>query len=145
MTQQQVSRSSKTLVEAIRDGDFETPALMGWNPWEKWRRDVGLRPTARTDGEATTSAQESALWKSTMLELYGDDWPLKLLEQGEELVVATTQPGEPSEQPAAGAYDVQPFVPGEQPAEGARLETPRRAPAAQESQGPGSGQGPSPG
>ena len=143
-TQQQVSLSSKTLVQAIRDGDVESPALMGWNPWQQWRRDVGLRPTAAADGEATTSAQESALWKSPMLELYGTEWPLKLVEHGEALVVATTQPSEPSRQPAAGA-DAQPFVPGEQPAEGACLETPRQAPAAQESQGPGSGLGPSPG
>ena len=145
MTQQQVSRSSKTLVQAVRDGDVETPALMSWNPWQQWRRDVGLRPTAAADGEATTSAQESALWKSTMLELYGTEWPLKLAEYLEAVVVATTQPdgpsgqpvagapvvlvpveatttqpGEPSEstaaQPAAGADDAQPFVPGEQPA-----------------------------
>ena len=157
------------LVEAIRDGDVESPALMGWNPWQQWRRDAGLRPTAATDGEATTSAQESALWKSTMLELYGTEWPLKLAEHSEALVVvpgqsseprgqpaagapvvlgpvvATTQPGRPSEPPAAGADDVQPFVPGEQPAEGARLETPRRAPAVQENEGPGSGLGSGPG
>ena len=175
MTQQQVSRSSKTLVQAIRDRDVESPALMSWNPWQQWRRDVGLRPTAAADGEATTSAQESALWKATMLELYGTEWPLMLASDldrppppalvvvpgqssepsgqpaaGAPVVLVpveatTTQPGEPSEQPAAGAYDVQPFVPGEQPAEGARLETPRRAPAAQESQAPGSGLGPSPG
>ena len=122
MTQQQVSLSSKTLVEAIRDGDVESPALMSWNPWQQWRRDAGLRPTAAADGEATTSAQESALWKSTMLELYGTEWPLKLLEQGEALVVATTQPDGPGGQPAAGALVIgttQPGEPGLEPAAGA--------------------------
>ena len=73
MTQQQVSGSSKTLVEAIRDGEVEQPALMSWNKWQQWRRDKGLRPTAAVDSEATTGAQESALWKSIMLELYGDE------------------------------------------------------------------------
>ena len=122
MTQQQVSRSSKTLVQAIRDRDVESPALMSWNPWQQWRRDAGLRPTAAADGEATTSAQESALWKSTMLELYGTEWPLKLLEQGEALVVATTQPDGPGGQPAAGALVIgttQPGEPGLEPAAGA--------------------------
>ena len=69
----QVSGSSKTLLEVIRDGEVEQPALIKWNKWQQWRRDVGHRPTAAAGGEATTSAQESALWKSIMLELYGDE------------------------------------------------------------------------
>ena len=147
---QQVSGSDKTLLVAIRDGEIPRPELMRWNAWQQWRRGVGMRPTTLRDGNTTTNTEESALWKSIMLELYGTEWPLMLASNLDDppapaLVVATTQPSEPSEQPAAGADDAQPFVPGEQPAEGARLETPRRAPAVQESPGPGSGRGSGPG
>ena len=77
----QVSRSDKTLLEAIRASDVPTPALMRWNDWQVWRRDFGRRPTISTDGHALSQAQESALWKSVMLELYGPDWSVQLLSQ----------------------------------------------------------------
>ena len=132
MTQQQVSGSSKTLLAAIRDKDVESPALMRWNTWQQWRRDAGLRPTAAADGEATTSAQESALWKSTMLELYGTEWALMLasLEELDEAAATalaparTRQLSEPSlQEPAASAEplqpNLQPGVPSPEPAAGA--------------------------
>ena len=78
----QVSRSDKTLLEAIRAADVPTPQLMRWNDWQVWRRDFGRRPTAGTDGHFLTQAQESALWKSVMLDLYGADWAVLLLSQG---------------------------------------------------------------
>ena len=123
MTQQQVSGSSKTLVEAIRDGEVEQPALMSWNKWQQWRRDKGLRPTAAVDGEATTGAQESALWKSIMLELYGDEWPLMLASvlvepQAPALAAATPLPSEPGLVLAAGAELSQPSVPSQESAAG---------------------------
>ena len=41
MTSRQVTGSEKELRQAIRDGDLPQPPLMLWNPWQKWRRDVG--------------------------------------------------------------------------------------------------------
>ena len=148
MTQRQVSLSSKTLSEAIKDRDVERPALMRWNDWQQWRRDVGSRPTAAVDGEATTSAQESALWKSIMLELYGTEWPLMLASNLDNppapplsLATATPQLGEPSLEPAANAESSQRSAPSLEPVAGAgqatEVVTPRQAPAVHVS--PGSG------
>ena len=36
-------------------------------------------PRMATDGYAVTRAQESALWKAVMLDLYGDDWSVRLV------------------------------------------------------------------
>ena len=102
---QQVSGSEKTLLNAIRDGDIERPRLMQWNDWQIWRRDVGRRPTAARDGRSTTTTVESALWKSIMCELYGDDWLLRLAQGGDlpEETVESSLPSVPSPVPAAGA------------------------------------------
>ena len=90
---QQVSGSNLTLKDAIRSGAVEVPALMQWNTWQQWRRDTGLRPTAAADGEATTTALESALWKSTMLELYGPEWSLRLASNDEAQAPALVAQG----------------------------------------------------
>ena len=82
-TAQQVSGSEKTLLRCIGDGEIPKPALMQWNEWQVWRRDVGKRPSAAIDGEATSSGQESALWKAVMLEYYGPDWLMQLATRGE--------------------------------------------------------------
>jgi len=37
-----------------------------------------MRPTVAVDGSNTSTAQESALWKSTMLDLYGTEWAIDL-------------------------------------------------------------------
>ena len=105
----QVSGSTKTLLIAIRDGDVPKPGLMGWNEWQQWRRDVGGRPTVVRDGATTTTTQESALWKSVMCELYGDQWALTLAS-GEAMgpVAQAPLPSEPGLAPAAGAGAVTP-------------------------------------
>ena len=90
---QQVSGSNKTLKDAIRDGDVQVPVLMRWNTWQQWRRDTGLRPTAAVDGEATTTGLESVLWKSTMLDLYGEDWTFELLGKDEAQAPALVAQG----------------------------------------------------
>ena len=90
---QQVSGSNKILKDAVRDGDVEVPALMHWNTWQQWRRDMGLRPTALVDGEATTLALESSLWKSTMLQLYRPEWLLRLASNDEAQALALVAQG----------------------------------------------------
>ena len=75
----QVSGSEKTLIAAIEDGDVQRPALMGWNEWQSWRSTAGRMPRMGVDGYSVTRAQESALWKSVMLDLYGDDWSFQLV------------------------------------------------------------------
>ena len=81
---QQVSGSDKTLLEAIRDGDVPEPALMRWNEWQAWRSSAGRRPRQATDGYSVSQAQESAIWKSVMLELYGTEWSVQLASMEDE-------------------------------------------------------------
>ena len=109
---QQVSGSDKTLLEAIRDGDVPEPALMRWNAWQTWRSTAaGRLPTMSVDGYSVSRAQESALWKSVMLELYGTEWSMQLDSIDDPYVypaisaqIASPSPlGEPSYEPAAGA------------------------------------------
>ena len=111
---QQVAGSSKTLLECIRDDEIERPALMRWNAWQVWRSGAGRRPLVSRDGHTTTNAEESALWKSVMCELYGTEWSIQIAS--EEIEAATgaapsSQPSEPGLVPAAGAESLQPCVP----------------------------------
>ena len=76
---QQVSGSDRTLLEAIRDEEVPSPDLMSWNDWQAWRSTTGRMPRAATDGYSVTRAQESALWKAVMLDLYGEDWSIRLV------------------------------------------------------------------
>ena len=62
----QVSDSTKTLLDAIRDGDVPRPGLMRWNAWQTWRRGEGRRPLVSRDGVTTSNAEESALRKSVI-------------------------------------------------------------------------------
>ena len=74
----QVSGSDKTLIDAIRDGEVPQPILMSWNAWQAWRSRAGRMPRQATDGYTVTRAQEVALWKAVMNELYGEDWSIQL-------------------------------------------------------------------
>ena len=76
---QQVSGSDKTLLEAIRDEEVPSPDLMSWNDWQVWRSTTGRMPRVATDGYSVTRAQEVALWKAVMLDLYGEDWSIRLV------------------------------------------------------------------
>ena len=75
---QEVSGSEKTLLAAIKDGEVPEPQLMRWNAWQRWRSELGRRPTSAVDGYTTSAAQESALWKAVMAELHGPDWAVSL-------------------------------------------------------------------
>ena len=119
----QVSQSAKTLLEAVREGEVPRPALMGWNDWQVWRRDLGRRPLVAVDGSTTSTAQESALWKSTMLELYGAEWSIELVSAEVVREDPATQLSAPSAQPAAdagatGAAEVPPLFAERSPGSG---------------------------
>ena len=109
MTSREVSGSDKTLKQAIEDGDVEPPPLLEWNKWQKWRRDVGKRPSLRVDGGTTSNTEEAALWKRTMEDRYGSDWATQLMtqvaeteapEEAEEAVQSSTVP---SAEPASAS------------------------------------------
>ena len=106
---QQVSGSERTLIEAIRHGEVPRPPLMGWNDFQVWRRDHGKRPTQAVDGYVTETPVETALWRSVMMDLYGEDWSVRVAagetgatERGP--AASVPQPGSMSVKPSAGAH-----------------------------------------
>jgi hypothetical protein len=113
MTSRQVTGSEKELRQAIQDGDLPKPPLMLWNPWQKWRRDFGGRPTSTVDGATTSNPTKSALWKSVMLDLYSPEWAVltasaDVTEEGppEVPITAGTMPASvASLEPSAAAND----------------------------------------
>ena len=60
-----------TLSECIADGRVPVPDRMSFPKWQAWRRGEGRRPVLRRDGRGISTKDEVALWKSTMVELYG--------------------------------------------------------------------------
>ena len=142
MTSQEVSGSTLTLKQAIDAGEIEVPGLLEWNAWQKWRRDVGKRPTQRVDGRTTSNTEEAALWKATMQDRHGSDWSMQLMTQ-----VAETQTGlgaeadvaQASSVPSGGPAAADVLPPQEPPALGAQPSTPR---AGRTEASPGSGNGP---
>ena len=90
MTHTQVSGSEKTLLQAIRDEDIERPILMRWNAWLRWRSGNGKRPNLPRDGVTITNAEESAIWRSVMNDLYGDQWSVQLAAEDDDEAVSYT-------------------------------------------------------
>ena len=76
---QQVAGSELDLSTAIQQGEVPVPVLQNWNDWQAWRREFGRRPLQRVDGYHTTGPQESTLWRSTMLEFFGENWAEQLV------------------------------------------------------------------
>ena len=70
----EVADSSDSLITLIDNGEVPIPAMMSFNDWQKWRRDVGRRPTVRTNGVGTSSTDEVKIWRSSMIHVYGVDW-----------------------------------------------------------------------
>ena len=142
MTSSEVSGSTLTLKQAIDAGEIEPPGLLEWNAWQKWRRDVGKRPTQRADGRTTSNTEEAALWKATMEDRYGSDWSMQLMTQ-----VAETETGlgaeadvvQASTVPSGGPAAADVIQPQEPQAQGAQPSTPR---AGRTEVSPGSGNGP---
>ena len=146
----QVSGSAKTLLDAIQDGDVERPGLMRWNAWQQWRRGAGRSPVAARDGTTTTNAEESALWKSVMCDLYGTEWSIQLAAAEHEEAEVAPEAAPSAVAPPAGATSSQPLEPSLVPAEGAGSplgpgpsieESPGSGDARTGAAGPGSGRG----
>ena len=55
-----------TLLQAIEEGVTPVPGQLSFPQRQRWRKDVGLRPTTRVDGQGTTTREEVALWESVM-------------------------------------------------------------------------------
>ena len=89
------------LLEAIRNEDVPKPALMDFNDWQVWRRDLGKRPLRSRDGVYTTSKFEVTLWRATMLELYGNTWQNDLLSARADALAAEEVDVEAEEVPLA--------------------------------------------
>ena len=83
----EVSETDRTLMQEILDRKVAKPELMGFNAWQKWRKEVGRRPTRAEDGRSTTPREEADLWRRTMASLYGESWreDLALSEADEEV------------------------------------------------------------
>ena len=62
-----------TLSQCLADGRVPVPDRMSFPKWQQWRKAEGRRPTKRKDGVGLSTAQEVALWRATMEELYGKD------------------------------------------------------------------------
>ena len=100
---------------------MERPPLLKWNEWQQWRRDVGRRPTAAAD-RSTTTTQESAFYKSVMLEVHGEDWAVQLA------MLELDQPVEESGTPVPEEFGDRPSGAsrGEQSPDGVRSPIPVR-------------------
>ena len=80
----EVSKSERTLLEAIAAGEVPKPEPLSYNAWLNWRKWHGKRPVTKTDGFCTTSAQERELRKLVLRHLYGDDFEQQVQTAEEE-------------------------------------------------------------
>ena len=93
----EVSLTNDSLAKCIGDGSVAMPELTDFNKWQAWRRDAGKRPkTLLGDSRATTTGEESTLWRATMQRLYGADWRADLQRKVEEAQVAAAE-GDPED------------------------------------------------
>ena len=102
-----------TLREAIEQNVVPTPGLVDWNDWQRWRRDVGMRPTYPDDGVMLDNRVEATLWRETMEHLYGAQW-LEDLSTGPAALRAEAPGPAASADLGADGSQVQP--PAERPA-----------------------------
>ena len=80
----EVAGSEESLLVLIDRGEVPTPALMTFNGWQKWRRDVGRRPTVRKDGVGTIPRAEAEHWRSSMSHAHGSDWLTELYDSEDD-------------------------------------------------------------
>ena len=109
----EVSKTTRTLMQEILDQNVAKPELMGFNAWQKWRKEAGKRPTRAEDGQPTTSREEAALWRRTMASLYGESWreDLAIAEADEEEVAAESPAAEPRPIPQGALSGLPPGPP----------------------------------
>ena len=64
----EVRGSTKSLLQAIEDGDVPRPGLLGYQDWNSWRAREGQRPSKIRDGDerTTSTAEEAQLWRNVM-------------------------------------------------------------------------------
>ena len=85
-----------TLEQAIDNGTILKPSRLTWRDWQKWRKNpFGGRRATKTGGSTrpTTTQEESKLWQSTMVRLYGGDWLANLHGEEEEPVQEDKEEG----------------------------------------------------
>ena len=85
-----------TLQEAIDNGTIVKPSRLTWRDWQKWRKNpFGGRRATKNGGSTrpTTTQEESKLWQSTMVRLYGGDWLADLHGEEEEPVQGDKEEG----------------------------------------------------
>ena len=104
----EVEGSGLTLWDAIQQGEIEEPPLMGWNAFQRWRAAAGRRPPMRSaeHPRGRTNVLESALHRTIMASVYGEQWRQELPPRPQDL---------PSEEQAAESSMV-PYVPPPRPA-----------------------------
>ena len=79
LSYQEVAEYEGSFEEAVTGGVIFMPELMTYNEWIAWRKVEGKRPTkALGCDRATTSAEESALWRNAMEVYHGENWRLDL-------------------------------------------------------------------
>ncbi|CAK0865466.1 unnamed protein product, partial [Prorocentrum cordatum] len=88
-----------SLLEAIADGVVAQPPLLAFGAWVQWRAGPGRR--LRT--APAIAASESALWRSTMGALHGQDWQARLRLQAP---AAARSPATPAAAQPQAADDV---------------------------------------
>jgi hypothetical protein len=77
LSYQEVAEYGGSFEEAVTGGVIFMPELMTYNEWIAWRKVEGKRPTkALGCDRATTSAEESALWRNAMKVYHGENWRL---------------------------------------------------------------------
>ncbi len=103
MSYQEVAEYDGTFEEAVGSDIIPKPRLMQYNDWIAWRKATGKRPTKKLGSErATTSGEESELWKSAMLLYYDGDWRMRL--DAMQLDIVDKQDQEASETAARSGF-----------------------------------------
>ena len=130
----------RTLMQEINEGKIAKPPLMGFNEWQAWRRDFGKRPVRRTDGGKTPVRFETNLWKSTMENLYGEDWQADLNQANEEAEESAQEAGASSAAAVSSGVAAAPHAPPPVQTPPVTARETQGNPAPQEAS-PGSGEG----
>ena len=71
----EVSGTNESLRAMMAGGEIPYPPPLLYHDWISWRSREGRRPRVRNgDERATTSAEESLLWRQVMEDVHGQDW-----------------------------------------------------------------------
>ena len=71
----EVANYEGSFEDAVNDTIVPVPGLMSFNDWISWRAKDGMRPTKKHgSARASTSIEESGLWRRAMVHFHGEDW-----------------------------------------------------------------------